>query len=316
MLARESRKRKRTRAEVNYNEESDSAAEDGRDEEFEAVSSEEEEQYQPPKKKRQRRSVKAGVKKRDSKDQDDDSDSSSDDSSSESDSDAQDEEVAHQATTSTTSSNSNSIQTVSSAAYKALQQENKKLKSEVKRLNKELATLRKQKSASASSNKAVNGKKKFEQFRKALVRTAKLKKTRFYGWSSDIEVEQSLDFDDFKALFDGKGNKIQPTPQNKPKSVKTIIVFNDWQQVKGLFDGYGVSLARTIQVSLWKQGNIFRGKSEFRGTGSANVGSLVVEHNRSSQKMKMTFNATQCEDNDSLEAMVLGLRRQGFNVVC
>ena len=70
-----------------------------------------------------------------------------------------------------------------------------------------------------------------------------------------------MDYDDFNALFDGKGTKIQSTPNNKPRSIKTIIEFQDWNAVKELFDGYGVEIDQEIEVSYWRMGSIFRGQS-------------------------------------------------------
>ena len=123
-----------------------------------------------------------------------------------------------------------------------LQEENVSLKKEIKKLQAEIKSLK----TMTASKPAIDGKKYFNGFQKSLIRIAKLKKTRFYGDASTICVEQTLDKDDFEQLFCGKGDKIQPTPSNKPKSVKTIIEFKDWEEVKELFSDYSVTLNQEI----------------------------------------------------------------------
>merc|ERR1712228_900196 len=81
------------------------------------------------------------------------------------------------------------------------------LKKEVKKLQKEIKSLQKM----TASKPEINGTKYFKGFQKSLIRIAKLKKTRFYGYSSVICVEQTLDKTDFEQLFDGK-DEYEPTP--------------------------------------------------------------------------------------------------------
>jgi len=175
-----------------------------------------------------------------------------------------------------------------------LEKENAALKKENAALKKQLAlTAKHTKKAPANAKKAA--KKAFASFAKQLVRTAKAKKTRFYGWHSTIDISSSVENEDFNNLFADKGEKIQPTKDNKPRSVKTIIAFSGWEEVAKLFSDVGVALDRCLEVSLWRQGSIFRGKSHFIRKGMANVDSLTVEYNRSSRACKLSFSASQTD---------------------
>jgi hypothetical protein len=48
---------------------------------------------------------------------------------------------------------------------------------------------------------------------------------KFQGSPKTIKIEEVLQTAEFEAMFGGKGNLIQPTPTNKPKSTVTIIEF-------------------------------------------------------------------------------------------
>lgn len=48
---------------------------------------------------------------------------------------------------------------------------------------------------------------------------------KFQGSSKQVKFEEVFEYDEFQAIFGGKGVLIQPTPQNKPKSTVTIIEF-------------------------------------------------------------------------------------------
>ena len=172
----------------------------------------------------------------------------------------------------------------------ALEEENMALKKRVKELEKMVKSLQKSNTNTAANapRSTVNGKKQFTAFAKALKRTAKLKKTKFHG-SGDITVESLMDYDDFNALFDGKGTKIQPTPNNKPRSIKTIIEFRDWNAVKELFDAYEVEIDQEIDVSYWSMGSIHRGKGRYMGTTTGKVQSLTVEFNKSKRSLKLNY---------------------------
>merc|ERR1712013_924115 len=123
------------------------------------------------------------------------------------------------------------------------------------------------------------------------------------GYDSNIVIEKSIENEDFARMFDGKGDKIQPTKDNKPRSVKTIICFSEWAEVEKLFSDVGVAMQRCIEVSLWRQGNMLRGKSYFIGKAQANIDALTVEYNRSSRACKLSFAASQTEGNTDEYAM-------------
>ena len=169
--------------------------------------------------------------------------------------------------------------------------ENKALKQRVSALEQEVSSLKSTVTAAANAPRSsINGKKYFSTFAKRLKTVAKLKKTKFSG-SGDITVETIMDFEDFSALFDGKGSKIQPTPKNKPRSIKTIIQFDDWNAVAGLFDDYDVNIDQEITASYWYIGGWNAGKSYCMGTCQAKIRSLEVEYNKSRKTLKLNFYA-------------------------
>jgi hypothetical protein len=46
---------------------------------------------------------------------------------------------------------------------------------------------------------------------------------KFQGSVKSIKFDEVLEQTEFETLFGGKGRLVQPTPQNKPKSIVTII---------------------------------------------------------------------------------------------
>jgi hypothetical protein len=87
---------------------------------------------------------------------------------------------------------------------------------------------------------------------KAFVRKAK--STKFHSnWFMESNgavqvVEEGMDKEVFDELFNS-GTLIQPTKDNKPKSVVTIIKFDTWDKVKELF-GEGNIDCETVGVSI------------------------------------------------------------------
>jgi hypothetical protein len=79
-------------------------------------------------------------------------------------------------------------------------------------------------------------------------------------------------------LFDGKGTKIQPTKDNKPTSVVTIINFT-WDEFKATL-GEFCPEREGHECQLWaKGGNFMKGGKS--GKGLARIDSVVVEYNKS-----------------------------------
>eukprot|EP01084_Bolivina_argentea_P263832 446710_1 len=192
--------------------------------------------------------------------------------------------------------NTNTSNNSSNKKMNKLLQQIKKLKKENKQLKKENNQLKKKAANNTQHKQTINGKKYFQNFAKQLVRIAKSKKTKFIGWDSIIEVEQiNMDKEEFDQLFDGKGNKKQPLPNYRPTSMKTIIKFDTWDDIKKLFSDYGVILNREIQISKWSKCGMCWGKmkaSVFLGKDKANVDSLSVEYNKSSSALVLKFNAS------------------------
>lgn len=58
-----------------------------------------------------------------------------------------------------------------------------------------------------------------------LKRECKSDTCKFQGSEKTIKIDEIFEQADFEALFMSKGVLIQPTAQNKPKSVVTIIEF-------------------------------------------------------------------------------------------
>lgn len=141
---------------------------------------------------------------------------------------------------------------VSRQEVTAMKQEIRSLQKRVKKLVKIVKSLQSNEEKTPSVSKSNgHGKKQFKAFASALQQVAKLKKTNFFGDDDgDITVESVMIFDDFDALFGVKGTKIQPTPNNKAQSVKTIIEFQDWKSVKALVCDYEVQLKRKLDVSV------------------------------------------------------------------
>lgn len=257
-MSTKGRRRKRRRSHPDTESESEYAPSDA--DENEEIDEVEQESHDPPPRKRKRRNPSRGNKSEQQSDGGYDSDEPPSDSENE---------------------------------MAALKAENQTLKKRIKELENLLKSTRSTTAFTTTTVRSppqtVNGKKQFAAFAKSLKRIAKLKKTKFYG-DGDITVESTgLNFDEFTTLFDGKGEKVQPTPNNKPKSIKTIIQFRDWKAVKGLFSDYDVGLEQELDVSYWRMGGLRRGKSRYLGTTEAKVQSLTVEYNKSKKNLKLNF---------------------------
>ncbi|KAL0489255.1 hypothetical protein AKO1_013779 [Acrasis kona] len=107
-------------------------------------------------------------------------------------------------------------------------------------------------STSTSKLKPAQVNKYFKKWGKGLTRKAKSTKfTSSWGCDSGVVqvVEEGLDKEVFDELFKGKGRLIQPTKDNKPTSVVTIIAFDTWEKVEELF-GKGNIERSAVGVSL------------------------------------------------------------------
>ncbi|KDQ11172.1 hypothetical protein BOTBODRAFT_468595 [Botryobasidium botryosum FD-172 SS1] len=159
--------------------------------------------------------------------------------------------------------------------------------------------------AAASSSKAdekkikIQMKKIFDRLKKE----AKSDTCKFQGSPKHVKVDEVLEVSEFEALFGGKGVLIQPTPQNKPKSVVTIIEFQTQAQIEELF-GSDLSKQLPIKGNYWSRGGIpVRAPFRFGGFGGNTMSKSVkqgaidvrishIEVNYSKNNMKCTLKFT------------------------
>ena len=94
---------------------------------------------------------------------------------------------------------------------------------------------------------------------------------------------------EFHDLFDGHGVKIQPTPENKPKAVVTILRFNYYADVTSFFADVGdAEIAENgYEVQLWRKRNF--GKSYHYDTAEARMHEMEVHYNKSKQALSLVF---------------------------
>ena len=172
------------------------------------------------------------------------------------------------------------------------------LTSENKALKRELSQMKKRAAASttaappAKKFKTAGQKKKlFEKWAKALMRESKKQKITNGGWGPDpydVKVKDTTPMcdADFHALFDGYGTKVQPTPENKPTSVTTILRFNDYDSIRDFFAaaGGGATIPEAgYEVQLWRRRNFE--KSYKVGLRGATLDIMTVNYNRSKQAL-------------------------------
>lgn len=190
---------------------------------------------------------------------------------------------------------------------KKLAREVKSLKAENQRLKKEVSDLRKRAAATppvaASAPKkaktAAQKKKLFEKWAKALARESKKHKIHnhvagfsySYGANRyEVTVKDSGVWspDEFNAIFGGHGTKIQPTPDNKPTSVITIIQFGSASSVQAFFKEAGCVLPDTgYEVQLWRQRSFQKSYKE--GDRDSDLLEMKAHYNKSKQTLQLVF---------------------------
>lgn len=191
---------------------------------------------------------------------------------------------------------------------KKLAREVKSLKAENERLKKEVSDLRKRAAATppvaASAPKkaktAAQKKKLFEKWANALSRESKKHKIHnhvagfsySYGANRyEVTVKDAGVWspEEFNAIFGGYGTKIQPTPDNKPTSVITIIQFGSASSVQSFFKGAGgVTLADTgYTVQLWRQRSFQKSYKE--GDRDSDLLGMKAHYNKSKQTLQLIF---------------------------
>ena len=253
----------------------------------------------------------------DSSDNNDDNEESS--NSEESDSDIDSNMTENEKIIKLTNNNNklkNTIKTLKNR-IKTLENENKKLKTA---LNTAKKTPKRGRIGNNSNNNNDNSNendpnskenlkyrsKMFVKWSKASVRVANKKSNKFQRGYGTIIVEDHLTPNEFNLLFPKNcGNLIQPTKNNKPKSVVTIKSFENWDKINLLFNDDNIigngknreknKLPNKLTVHCWSVGGINFSKSRYLGTDTAIITSLNVNYNKSKKQLKLEFNA-QSED--------------------
>mmetsp|Transcript_21900 Transcript_21900/g.37583 ORF Transcript_21900/g.37583 Transcript_21900/m.37583 type:complete len:249 (+) Transcript_21900:116-862(+) len=177
-----------------------------------------------------------------------------------------------------------------------LKEENQALKNEIANLKKRVATAGASAGAPPSKKARTPGQKKklFGKWANALARESKKKRIMFDMFAPDaytITVKDSGLWapHEFHGLFDGHGEKIQPTPENKPNSVVTILRFNRFEDVKDFFEAVGGAEIEEIgyQVELWGKRRF--GKSYHYDTADARLLNMEVHYNKNKQTLSLAF---------------------------
>ncbi|KAJ7030200.1 hypothetical protein C8F04DRAFT_1222440 [Mycena alexandri] len=156
----------------------------------------------------------------------------------------------------------------------------------------------------ASSSKAEEKKRKM-QVKKIfdhLKKECKSDSVKFQGSLKTIKFDEVLEQAEFETLFGGKGHLVQPTPQNKPKSVVTIIAFNNATHIQNFF---GDEL-KPLKGNVWSRGGIpMRGFGFFGGGGGGlsksikqgscdvTIRSLEVNYSKNNLKCTLKFEVGQ-----------------------
>ncbi|KAJ7233611.1 hypothetical protein B0H12DRAFT_168183 [Mycena haematopus] len=158
--------------------------------------------------------------------------------------------------------------------------------------------------ASTSSRKAEEKKHKMQvkKIFDRLKKECKSDSVKFQGSAKSIKFDEVLEPAEFEALFSGKGLLVQPTPQNKPKSVVTIIEFNTAAHLQSFF---GDEL-KPLKGNLWSRGGVptrgfgfFGGggggfsKSIKQGTVDVSIRSAEISYSKSSLKCTLKFEVGQ-----------------------
>ena len=94
---------------------------------------------------------------------------------------------------------------------------------------------------------------------------------------------------EFHDIFDGYGELIQPTLDNKPRAVVTIRRFNTYADVKRFFEEVGgAEIQETgYEVQLWRKKCY--GKAYQYDTGDARMHEMEVHFNKSRGSLKLVY---------------------------
>ncbi|KIK68373.1 hypothetical protein GYMLUDRAFT_68238 [Collybiopsis luxurians FD-317 M1] len=137
-------------------------------------------------------------------------------------------------------------------------------------------------------------KKIFDQLKK----DCKSDNCKFQGSAKTIKIDEVFEQTEFNAIFMGKGHLIQPTPENKPNSVVTIIHFENQAHINDLFGGE----LKSLKGNRWTKGGFQGHRLGFFGGGGSNFAksvktgscdvdlhSIEVNYSKSTLKCSMKF---------------------------
>ncbi|KDR78721.1 hypothetical protein GALMADRAFT_223970 [Galerina marginata CBS 339.88] len=158
---------------------------------------------------------------------------------------------------------------------------------------------------SAASVKADEKKRKM-QVKKVFDRLKKECKSdavKFQGSPKSIKIDEVYSEAEFNLLFSGKGQLIQPTANNKPKSVVTIIQFNS----QAHFDSFFGDELKPLKGNVWSRGGMpqrtfgagFGGfgssfsKSQKLGAVDVSIRSFEVNYSKNNMKCSLKFEVVQ-----------------------
>ncbi|KAF5376958.1 hypothetical protein D9615_007255 [Tricholomella constricta] len=158
---------------------------------------------------------------------------------------------------------------------------------------------------STASLKADEKKRKMQvkKMFDRLKRECKSDAVKFQGSAKIIKFDEVYSEAEFDMLFKGKGLLIQPTPNNKPKSVVTIIHFHSQAHIESFF---GEEL-KPLKGNNWTRGGIpartfgggFGGfgstftKSVKTGAVDIAIRSLEVNYSKNNMKCTLKFEVAQ-----------------------
>ncbi|RDB27296.1 hypothetical protein Hypma_004311 [Hypsizygus marmoreus] len=166
---------------------------------------------------------------------------------------------------------------------------------------------------SAASTKAEEKKRKMQvkKIFDRLKKECRLDACKFQGAPKTIKFDEVYEQSEFQTLFSGKGTLIQPTPENKPKSVVTIIHFSTPAQLEAFF---GDEL-KALKGNIWSRGGMparafgagFGGfgstftKSVKQGACDVTIRSLEVNYSKNNMKCSLKFEVAQVGGYDDLD---------------
>ncbi|KAE9405563.1 hypothetical protein BT96DRAFT_916034 [Gymnopus androsaceus JB14] len=140
------------------------------------------------------------------------------------------------------------------------------------------------------SSAASDAKKRKMQLKKIFDHArCKSDTCKFQGSEKTIKIDEIFEQADFEALFMGKGVLIQPTAQNKPKSVVTIIEFNNAAHIN---DFFGDEL-KPLKGNRWTRGGMRSYGGGLFGGGGGFTKSVKTATSSNNLKCSLKFGVAE-----------------------